>query len=40
MNVQTETAVKVDTLADGSVKYSGEMVYVYVSKDKREIKPC
>ena len=38
VNVQTETAVKIDTLADGSVKYSGEWYTFYVSKDKREIK--
>ena len=38
VNVQTETAVKIDTLADGRVKYSGEWYTFYVSKDKREIK--
>jgi hypothetical protein len=37
-NVQTETTVKIDTLADGRVKYSGEWYTFYVSKDKREIK--
>jgi len=35
---QTETAVLIDTLADGRVKYAGEWYTFYVSKDKREIK--
>lgn len=35
---QTETAVLIDTLADGRVKYAGEWYTFYVSKDRREIK--
>jgi len=35
---QTETAVLIDTLTDGRVKYAGEWYTFYVSKDRREIK--
>ena len=40
VNVQTETAVKIDTLADGSVKYSGEWYTFYVSRISVRLKPC
>ena len=35
---QTETAVLIDTLTDGRVKYAGEWYTFYVSKGRREIK--